>query len=152
MSITTAPLFSASGAHLVLISPPAEKRAISTPSKQPSFNSLTIYFWPSYSISLPALLEDANKVNSFIGKLYSFKTFKKVEPTKPVAPTTATAMVSDIIRINNKISPYYFENNNKFNVSNRFDDSKYYVYDGVKGKIIDKMDNVNNYKFVARIF
>lgn len=65
---------------------------------------------------------------------------------------TATAMVSDIIRINNKVLPYYFENQNKFNVKNRFDDSKYYVYDGVKGQIIDKMDDVNKYKFIARIF
>ncbi|MBQ9781867.1 MAG: homoserine dehydrogenase [Clostridia bacterium] len=65
---------------------------------------------------------------------------------------TATAMVSDIIRINNKVLPYYFENNNKFNVSNRFNDSKYYVYDGVKGQIVDKMDDVNKYQFVARIF
>ncbi len=65
---------------------------------------------------------------------------------------TATAMVSDIIRINNKVLPYYFSNDNNFKVVNRFADSKYYVFDGIQGKIIDKMDDVNKYKFVARIF
>ncbi len=65
---------------------------------------------------------------------------------------TATAILGDVMRIKNNTLPYYFENNNKFIVTDRFDDSKYYVYDGVKGKIIDKMDDVNKYKFVARIF
>ncbi len=65
---------------------------------------------------------------------------------------TATAMVSDIIRIKNKIEPYYFENNEKFEISNRLDDSKYYVYKDNKGKIIDKIDDISKYEFVARIF
>ena len=65
---------------------------------------------------------------------------------------TATAMVSDIIRIKNKIEPYYFEDNEKFEISNRLDDSKYYVYKDNKGKIIDKIDDISKYEFVARIF
>ena len=65
---------------------------------------------------------------------------------------TATAMVSDIMRVKNKIEPYYFENNEKFEISNRLNDSKYYVYKDNKGKIIDKIDDVSKYEFIARIF
>ncbi|MBO5888741.1 MAG: homoserine dehydrogenase [Clostridia bacterium] len=64
---------------------------------------------------------------------------------------TASAMVADVKRIELNAPKYYFENNKEFKVENFLDSSKYYVFDGNKGKIIDKLDNVNNYEFVARI-
>ena len=65
---------------------------------------------------------------------------------------TATAMVADIVRVKNKLEPYYFENNKTFTVKNRFEDSSYYVYDGKEGKIIEKIKSADDYEFVARIF
>ena len=65
---------------------------------------------------------------------------------------TATAMVADIVRVKNKLEPYYFENNNKFTVKNRFEDSSYYVYDGKQGKILERIKSADDYEFVARIF
>ena len=65
---------------------------------------------------------------------------------------TASAMVNDLVRINDLKVPYYFKNENSFKVESFKDASKYYVYDGVKGKIVDKLIDASNYKFVARIF
>ncbi|MBR2376344.1 MAG: homoserine dehydrogenase [Clostridia bacterium] len=65
---------------------------------------------------------------------------------------TASAMVADVKRIETNSPKYYFEKGKEYAVNNYLDSSKYYVYDGNKGKIIDKLDNVDNYEFVARIF
>ena len=65
---------------------------------------------------------------------------------------TASAMVNDLVRINDLKNPYYFKNEKTFKVENFKNESKYYVYDGIKGKIIDKLMDASNYKFVARIF
>lgn len=65
---------------------------------------------------------------------------------------TASAMVADLIRIKDKKQVYYFENKNQFKIENFTNSSKYYVFDGVKGKIIDKLDDAKKYDFVARIF
>ncbi len=64
---------------------------------------------------------------------------------------TASAMVQDVKRIELNAPKYYFENSNEFKVKNFLETSKYYVFDGKKGNIVDKLDNANNYEFVARI-
>ena len=60
-------------------------------------------------------------------------------------------MVADVKRIEFNNPKYYFENKKEYEVSSFLDCSKYYVYDGVKGKIIDRLENANDYEFVARI-
>ncbi len=65
---------------------------------------------------------------------------------------TASAMVADLFRIKDKKQVYYFENKNEYKIENFINTSNYYVYDGVKGKIINKLDDVKKYQFVARIF
>ncbi len=64
---------------------------------------------------------------------------------------TASAMVADVKRIEFDSPKYYFENKKEYSVSNFLDCSKYYVYDGKKGKILDRLDSENEYEFVARI-
>ncbi len=64
---------------------------------------------------------------------------------------TASAMVQDVKRIELNAPKYYFENAKEFKVKSFIDSSKYYVFDGKNGKIIDKLDNVDGYEFVARI-
>ena len=64
---------------------------------------------------------------------------------------TASAMVQDVKRIELNSPKYYFENTKKLEVSNFLDSSKYYVYDGKKGKIVEKLENIESYDFVARI-
>lgn len=65
---------------------------------------------------------------------------------------TASAMVNDLVRISDLKNAYYFKNEKAFKVINFKNESKYYVYDGVKGKIINELMDASNYKFVARIF
>ena len=64
---------------------------------------------------------------------------------------TASAMVADVKRIETNAPKYYFENGKEYNVKNFLETSKYYVFDGKKGKIIDKLNSVEDYEFVARI-
>jgi len=92
LSITNTPSFAANGAYFKLVPPPAEKRAISISLflKLFSFNSSTIYSFPLKFIFFPALLLLAKRSKSVIPKSLSSNTFKKVPPTKPVAPTIAT--------------------------------------------------------------
>src|SRR4030042_425312 len=46
LSMTTQPAFPAMGANFSLTEPPAEKRPISTPEKEFSFNTSTVYDLP----------------------------------------------------------------------------------------------------------
>jgi hypothetical protein len=59
--------------------------------------------------------------------------------------------VADVKRIEPNAPKYYFENNNEYEVKNFLETSKYYVFDGKKAKIIDKLNSVEDYEFVARI-
>src|SRR5690606_12688566 len=63
LSITTAPLLTASGASFLDTDPPAEKNAISIPSKLSGLASCTVYVVPWNSISVPAERLDDNKSN-----------------------------------------------------------------------------------------
>lgn len=65
---------------------------------------------------------------------------------------TATAMVADVKRIMEGGLNYYFSNDKSFIVENFNDKSKYFVYDGKQGKIVDNLNGVQNYEFKARVF
>ena len=90
LSTTIAPAATAAGANSLEIEPPAEKRAISMPLKLSFVSSSTLYFWPLYSIVLPADRADASSLRFLMGKLRSASTVRNSSPTAPVAPTTAT--------------------------------------------------------------
>src|SRR5688572_3294197 len=90
LSITVVPTAANFGAYSVEVEPPAENKATSGLKAIASSKVTTLYFFPLNSISLPALLADATGINSVTGKLRSAKTFNITEPTRPVAPTTAT--------------------------------------------------------------
>lgn len=64
---------------------------------------------------------------------------------------TASAMVADVMRIHTSAPKYYFENKKEFKVLNFLDKSKYYVYKNGEGKIVDGLDNLDNYEFIARV-
>ncbi|MBO5926295.1 MAG: homoserine dehydrogenase [Clostridia bacterium] len=63
---------------------------------------------------------------------------------------TASAMVADVKRIETNTPKYYFKNQKKYKVVD-FKGASYYVFKNGEGKIIDKLENANEYEFVARI-
>lgn len=67
---------------------------------------------------------------------------------------TASAMVSDAIKIVEGGRKFYFESTKKFNISNHIDGNKYYLYNKGKGEIVDtaSLDEIENSEFAARIF
>src|SRR5690606_4927360 len=90
LSITVIPASANRGAYSVDVPPPAENKATSGLSAIASDGVTTLYCLPLNSISLPLLLSDATGINSVRGKFLSANTFNISDPTKPVAPTTAT--------------------------------------------------------------
>src|SRR3954451_3138556 len=92
LSTTTAPASTKRGAHSALRVPPAEKSATSKPLIDSSVRGWTTRSWSPKSITRPALRSDANGTISSAGNERSRITPRMVEPTAPVAPTTATRM------------------------------------------------------------
>ena len=90
LSMTVQPRAAACGASSRDVPPPAEKRAMSTPSKASGVASATSTWRPSNGSVDPAERAEASSRISPIGKPRSSRTVAIVRPTTPVAPTTAT--------------------------------------------------------------
>ena len=90
LSITLIPAAANFGAHSKDVPPPAENIATAGFAAIPSSILTTLYFFPLNSTSFPTDLSEATGINSVTGKFLSAKTCNILEPTKPVAPTTAT--------------------------------------------------------------
>src|SRR6476620_11994040 len=92
LSITVIPAAANLGAHSSDVLPPAENRATFGFAAIASVMLTTLYFFPLNSTSLPTDLSEATGINSVTGKFLSANTCNILEPTNPVAPTTATFM------------------------------------------------------------
>src|SRR5258706_14960736 len=90
LSITVIPASANLGAHSSDVPPPAEKIATEGLAAMPSSMLTTLYFFPLNSTSLPTDFSEATGIISVTGKFLSASTCNTLEPTKPVAPTTAT--------------------------------------------------------------
>src|SRR4051794_22831340 len=92
LSTTTAPASANRGAHSPLVEPPAEKSAMSKPWIVLSLSTLHDRTLSPQSIWRPTERSEANATTSSAGKPRSRITPSMVDPTAPVAPTTATRM------------------------------------------------------------
>src|SRR5690348_14009921 len=90
LSITVIPASANFGAHSNEVPPPAEKIATAGLAAMASLMLTTLYFLSLNSTSFPTDLSLATGINSVTGKFLSASTCNIFEPTKPVAPTTAT--------------------------------------------------------------
>src|SRR6187551_1145094 len=93
LSITVIPAAANFGAHSNDVPPPAEKIATAGLAAIASVMLTMVYFLPLNSTCLPTDLSEATGTRSVTGKFLSAKTCNILEPTKPVAPTTATFIV-----------------------------------------------------------
>ena len=98
LSTTTAPARAAMGPNSLLMPPPAENRAISTPSKESSFNTSTGISLPRKVTFLPKDRSEASGTKRATGNFLSSKQATICCPTAPVAPTTATLYVPPMIQ------------------------------------------------------
>src|SRR5215208_3851851 len=90
LSTTTAPASAKRGAHSALTPEPAEKRAMSKPWIDCSLSGWTVSFVSPQSTLRPAERSEAKGTTSSAGNERSRSTPSIVDPTAPVAPTTAT--------------------------------------------------------------
>src|SRR5215212_333790 len=90
LSTTTAPASAKRGAHSALTPEPAEKRAMSKPWIDCSLSAWTVSFVAPQSTLRPAERSEAKGTTSSAGNERSRSTPSIVDPTAPVAPTTAT--------------------------------------------------------------
>ena len=90
LSMTVAPWATAPGARSSETVPPAEKRAMSTPSNASGTASPTSSVRPPTLTIRPADRPEASRRSSRSGNSRSLRTWIIVRPTTPVAPTTAT--------------------------------------------------------------
>src|SRR5690349_892702 len=90
LSITVMPASANLGAHSNEVPPPAEKMATAGLAAIASVMLTTLYFFPLNSTSFPTDFSDATGTRSVTGKFRSASTCNILEPTNPVAPTTAT--------------------------------------------------------------
>ena len=74
--------------------PPAEKIAMSMPSKASGVASSTVISVPATVTVRPAERSEARRRSSVYGNAFSVRTWIMVRPTAPVAPTTATVSLS----------------------------------------------------------
>ena len=74
LSTTVHPTSEAMGAYFLEMEPPAEKRAMSTPLKDFSVSSSTVYSAPSKEYVRPAERADASILMSLYGKSRSLRT------------------------------------------------------------------------------
>ena len=94
LSITVVPTSANFGAHSKEVSPPAEKIAISGRISTAVCKPTTENSIPPKLILVPTDYSEATGINSVIGKFCSRKTCNITFPTIPVAPTTATLILS----------------------------------------------------------
>ncbi len=97
LSTTTQPRLAASGASSFDVPPPAEKIAMSMPSKASGVASSTVMSRPATDMVVPAERADARRRSSVYGNCFSVRTWIMVRPTAPVAPTTATVSFSGLV-------------------------------------------------------
>src|SRR5215211_7262868 len=90
LSITTAPASAKRGAHSALTPEPAEKSAMSKPWIASSLSGSTLSVVSPQRMLRPAERSEANATTSSAGNVRSRSTSSIVDPTAPVAPTTAT--------------------------------------------------------------
>src|SRR5215211_1962143 len=90
LSTTTAPASAKRGAHSALTPEPAENSAMSKSWIVSSFRGATVRLWSPQAIIRPAERSEANGTTSSAGNERSRSTSSIVDPTAPVAPTTAT--------------------------------------------------------------
>src|SRR6185503_20356230 len=90
LSITVMPASANFGAHSSEVPPPAENNATEGLASIALAMLITLYFFPLNSTSFPTDLSEATGNNSVTGKFLSANTCNILEPTNPVAPTTAT--------------------------------------------------------------
>src|SRR5829696_1180410 len=90
LSTTTAPASAKRGAHSALTPEPAEKSAMSKRWIEWSLSGWTVSFRSPERILRPAERSEANGTTSSAGNERSRNTSSIVDPTAPVAPTTAT--------------------------------------------------------------
>src|SRR5215210_2500000 len=90
LSTTTAPASAKRGAHSALTPEPAEKSAMSKPWIDSPSSGCTVSFVSLQSMLRPADRSEANGTSSSAGNERSRNTSSMVDPTAPVAPTTAT--------------------------------------------------------------
>src|SRR5690606_31590012 len=95
LSMTVIPASANFGAYANDVLPPAENSATSGFRAMASSGVTTLYFFPLNCISLPLLRSDATGINSVTGKFRAANTVNISEPTRPVAPTTATFILYD---------------------------------------------------------
>jgi hypothetical protein len=90
LSTTTAPAFTADGANLREMLPPAENKAMSTPSKERSVSSSITICLPRKATVLPAERRLASAFSWPTGKARRSMVAMNSAPTAPVTPTIAT--------------------------------------------------------------
>src|SRR5687768_5688964 len=90
LSTTSAPASAKRGAHSALTPEPAENSAISKPWIESSFSGCTVRSASPHLMLRPAERSEANGTTSSAGNERSRSTSSMVDPTAPVAPTTAT--------------------------------------------------------------
>ena len=95
--MTVVPWATAAGASDSETAPPAENRAMSTPSNASGLASTTSWVAPATETVEPADRPEAMSRSSPSGKSRSRRTWIIVRPTAPVAPTTATVSGRGVI-------------------------------------------------------
>ena len=95
LSMTVMPAAAKAGAHSVEVPPPAEKSATAGLRSMAVCMPTTLYCFPLKVTSLPTDLSEATGISSVTGKSLSSRTCNILVPTKPVAPTTATFILSN---------------------------------------------------------
>src|SRR5688500_18779893 len=98
LSTTMAPASAKRGAHSALTDEPAENSAMSKPWIDSSFRGATVRLPSPKLTARPAERSEAKGTISSAGKVRSRSTSSIVEPTAPVAPTTATRMALGHLR------------------------------------------------------
>ena len=98
LSTTTAPAAAAMGPYSLLMLPPAENRAISTPSKESLVKTSTGISLPMKVTFLPMDRSEASGTSRCTGNRRSSRQATICCPTAPVAPTTATVYVPPIFK------------------------------------------------------
>src|SRR5690348_8281690 len=94
LSTTVMPASANFGAHSREVPPPAENNATSGRMLIAVSGLTTLYFFSRNSTVFPTDLSDATGISSSTGKFLSARTCNILEPTRPVAPTTATLINS----------------------------------------------------------
>ena len=100
LSIITAPYLVIVSANSFDVPAPAEVKAMSTPLKSSlCCSSFTSISFPRNVYFRPALREEPNNNNSSIGKFLSSSTRRNSCPTAPLAPTIATFISYNLLKL-----------------------------------------------------